>query len=210
VIEAAGEVFGHQFGGLFSEDVQLVEGDLFADYFEPDQIFTLRTKPAFGRGSLMDLNFEALEVVGLKPAASAKLLFSAAGEFSIEDFWNATEGVAPTLVLLETDAGMVAGGVAAVPWPIEDDAEDPTMTSFIFSLGANPVRYDLIQPGGAIGADGVGFGFGRHYELDAMADGTCTAREGRSGSDYGLTNGACLFGASCTKVPMARIEVWML
>jgi hypothetical protein len=147
--------------------------------------------------------------VGVKLAASATLLSHATGKFSME-VWNATEGVAPTLVLIETEAGMVAGGVAAVPWPIEDDAEDPTMTSFIFGLGASPVRYDLIQPGGAIGADGVGFGFGRHYELDAMADGTCTAREGRSGSDYGLTNGACLFGASCTKVPMGRVEVWML
>jgi Ca2+-binding EF-hand superfamily protein len=46
VIKIASEKFGGPFAELWSESAQLTAGDLFADYFEPEQIFTLRTKPA--------------------------------------------------------------------------------------------------------------------------------------------------------------------
>jgi hypothetical protein len=51
-----------------------------------------------------------------------------------------------------------------VPWPKKwEKAADPANDSFIFSLGATPARFDLVEPEEALFCMDVRFVFGYRY-----------------------------------------------
>jgi hypothetical protein len=82
-------------------------------------------------------------------------------KWSMDEFLEKASDFAPTLVLIRLKNGTECGGVAGVPWPKTlKIAADPAKGSFIFSLGATPARFDLVESERALHCRHTSFVFG--------------------------------------------------
>jgi hypothetical protein len=185
LIKYAGEALNRDFCAMFAEGVALDTYELFANYFEPDQVYTFHENRlnACDPDSLIVKNAEILLSFGLTFDKAPFLLMKADGSFDVSDFNDRVAGIAPTLFLLETKSGFMSGGFAAVPWPEIADEErvvqDDAGGSFVFALGARPEKFELVRRERALrtwgrfwrGAPAVFFQFGS--DLGVVTDGRC-------------------------------------
>jgi hypothetical protein len=126
-------------------DCVLPAGDLLADYYEPDVVYQVRTRPSFAAVLLFSVDADVLESFGLD-LMNAKLLMQAEGGFVVSDFWKITTGIRPTLLVVQVRDGLKSGGFSAVPWPRESEwVADPSHPSFIFQLGKGPKVFHLVR-----------------------------------------------------------------
>jgi hypothetical protein len=168
-------------------------------------------------GTLLHGNSDALVALGVPKASSPQQLLSkGAGPWAIEDFKAVAIGKARTLLLIESEFGVVCGGFAAVPWPSRSyNAEvDATLTSFIFCLGAIPQRFGLLADGrspvgwwGPGRADGLWFGA---IDLEMTCSGTLWV--GQQPASYGgpRRNLTRFTGTAKGRAAVARWELWQL
>jgi hypothetical protein len=132
-------------------------------------------------------------------------------EWSMEEFWQKAGDFAPTLVLIKMKNGTECGGVAGVPWPKRQDrkAADPAKGSFIFSLGATPVRFDLVQSEKALYCSNSRFMFG--YDSDDLyvwSDGDGCGSKGQG--DYAGPRGRGQLVGRTAKASVQQYERWEL
>jgi hypothetical protein len=151
---------------LWYSDVELNCEHLFADYFEPEGIYQVRVGGNIPEGTLLKSTESKVRSLGVNLKAPQLLMEMEELEWSMDEFLQKAGDFAPTLVLIKMKNGTVCGGVAGVPWPKQDvSASDPAKGSFIFSLGAAPVRFDLVNPAKALfcAEDSFGFGYNDLY-----------------------------------------------
>jgi hypothetical protein len=108
-------------------------GHLFADYFEPDQIFVL----CFGQivpGSVASA-FSPVLKEWLGATAPLQLLFKTSDADDVEGFHRACDKKANTLVIVRSKEGNIFGGFAVPAWDSSFGWKpDPTKLTFIFVL----------------------------------------------------------------------------
>jgi hypothetical protein len=134
-------------------------GHLFADYFEPDQIFVL----GFGQivpGSVASAYSPVLKE-WLGATAPLQLLFKTSGASDVKGFHRACDGKANTLVIVRSEEGNIFGGFAVPAWgSVSECKPDPTQLTFIFVLkntfGDPPTRFPKKDDGRAIFCDADG------------------------------------------------------
>jgi hypothetical protein len=106
-------------------------------------------------------NEAKLRVLGVNLTAPHLLMEMEELKWSMDEFLKKAGDFAPTLVLIKMKNGTECGGVAGVPWPkIDTKAAAPAKLSFLFSLGANPARFDLVNREDALHCSFVWFAFG--------------------------------------------------
>jgi hypothetical protein len=118
-----------------------------------------------------------------------------------------------TLVLIKMENGTVCEGVAGVPWPKQwKTAADPARGSFIFSLRASPVRFDLVKPGEALFSGGAFFRFGGlGGDLLVWGDGCGCGSIGQTTYAGPRQDGQLVGGTpGAWKQPYERWELWRL
>jgi hypothetical protein len=131
---------------LWHSDIPLTLDRPFADYFEPDGIYHVKLAGNYPEGSLMTFNETKLKRLGVNLSDPRLLMEVGTSEWSMAEFLEKARDFAPTLALIEMENGTQCGGAAGVPWPeIGEVAADPEHCSFIFSLGAAPTRFDLVD-----------------------------------------------------------------
>jgi hypothetical protein len=109
--------------------------------------------------------------------------------------------------------GMECGGVAGVQWPKQyESAADPAEGSFIFSLGATPARFDLINPERALDCSEGFFGFGYYgSDLFVWGNGDGCGSDGEASYAGPRETGQLVGGtARAYKQPYERWELWRL
>jgi hypothetical protein len=142
-------------------DIELNCDHLFADYFEPDGVYQVNVGGNIPEGTLLCANDTALGALGVNLIAPELLLEVDELEWSMDEFPEKAGDFAPTLVVIKMKNGTECGGVAEVPWPKPlVKAADPAKGSLIFSLGATPARFDLVNPELALYCSSAGFVFG--------------------------------------------------
>jgi hypothetical protein len=197
---------------LWCSDIPLNLEHLFADYFEPEVIYHVKVGGNVPDGSLLNSNEAKLRSLGVKLEAPQLLMEMEELEWNIDEFLEKAGDVAPTLVLIKMKSGTECGGVAGVPWPKSGAAADPANGSFIFSLGATPARFDLIQPDEALFCCWGWFEFGSGTsELYVMNNGGGCGSEGQG--DYaGPRERGQLIGRTVDdyRQPYERWELWRL
>jgi hypothetical protein len=146
VLKKASEHSGVKGVSLWYSDVELNCDHLFADYFEPEGVYQVKVGGNIREGTLLKSSESKLEPLGVNLVAPQLLMEVEELTWSMDEFLEKAGDFAPTLVLIKMKNGTVCGGVAGVPWPKWGNAADPTKGSFIFSLGATPVRFDLVKP----------------------------------------------------------------
>jgi hypothetical protein len=165
--------------------------------------------PPASTGSLLELNRMKLRAVGVNTAQARLLLEVRTPIFSIDEFLRAASGATQTLVILETQAGIVCGGLAAVPWPKRGaNAACYAKRTFLFALGARPTRYALVAADYALYTCEQYFGFGGGIDLAVLGNG----RGCYSGGATYYAGPHSLLGESGSgkNVPYARFELWRL
>jgi hypothetical protein len=204
-----GRALGVDAMGVTDGTVKLPLADLFADYWEPDRVFTLNLKSQFDRCSILWKDQGVIEGFGIS-LKDAKMVMFAEGPFTMKEFWRKVWQAAPTLLLVETTTGFRCGGLAAVPWPREQSAVDDLKASFLFSLGAKPRRFDLTSDARALWTCATPsdqrFQFGFPYSLRIDADGKCMAQ---AAGGY-RPDPVQLLGAKNEAVAYRRWELWRL
>jgi hypothetical protein len=121
---------------------------LFADYYEPDGVYQVKIGRDIPEGTLLKSRESKVRSFGVKLNAPQLLMEVEEGSvWSMDEFLEKAGEFAPTLVLIKMKNGTECGGVAGVPWPKKaGKAADPVKDSVIFSLGATPARFDLVEP----------------------------------------------------------------
>jgi hypothetical protein len=125
---------------------------------------------------------------------------------------------APTQVLIKTTNGTECGGVAGVPWPkgMFATAADPAKGSFIFSLGATPARFDLVNSDKALYCYNDWFGFGYlgddlYVWSNGDGCGSCDEHVDGQSAYTGPRGQGQLVGATVSeREPYERWELWRL
>jgi hypothetical protein len=147
---------------LWYSDVELNCDHLFADYFEPDGVYQVKVGGNIQEGTLLKSSESKVRSLGVNLTAPRLLMEMDELKWSMNEFWEKAGNFAPTLVLIRMKNGTECGGVAGVPWPKRhcQVASDASESSFIFSLGANPARFDLVKPDVALYCTKWSFGFG--------------------------------------------------
>jgi hypothetical protein len=145
---------------LWYSDIELNCGHLFADYFEPERVYEVMVDGHIPKGTLLRTDKAKLQPLGVKLDSPQLLMEMEELKWSMDEFRKKAGDFAPTLVLVKMKNGTVCGGVAGVPWPKSVWAADPAKDSFIFTLGATPARFDLVDPGKALYRCDDFFGFG--------------------------------------------------
>jgi hypothetical protein len=102
-----------------------------------------------------------LSQLGVKLTSPELLMEKSDLKWKMDEFEQKVGCAAPTL-LIEMQNGTECGGVAGVPWPsCGSVVKDPSKVSCIFSLGATPTRFGLVDSENrAITAWSSGFEFG--------------------------------------------------
>jgi hypothetical protein len=115
----------------------------------------------YREGSLLNFSEAKLKWLGVTLAAPELLMEMERLRFGMDEFLKKASDFTPTLVLIKMKNGTECGGVAGVPWPKKyARVADPAKGSFIFSLGATPARFDLVEPRHALYCDDLVFEFG--------------------------------------------------
>jgi hypothetical protein len=166
----------------------------------------------FPAGSLLEKNEAKLSGLGVSLRAPELLMEMEELKWSMGEFLKKAADFAPTLVLIKMKNGTECGGVAGVPWPKEGaTAADPAKGSFIFSLGATPARFDLVDPVNAVFCTTWGFGFGYSCDLFVCSDGrgcgSCGQRHYAGPHEKGQLIGAT---PEAHRQPYERWELWRL
>jgi hypothetical protein len=148
LLKKASEYSGVKGMSLWYADIELNCDHLFADYFEPDGVYRVKVGANIREGTLLKSNESRVRSLGVNLTAPELLMEMEELEWSMEEFWEKAGDFAPTLMLIKMKNGAECGGVAGVPWPKEGVwyGADPAKGSFIFSLGATPARFDLVNP----------------------------------------------------------------
>jgi hypothetical protein len=146
VVSLASKHFGKEFGAISVCGEKLDMGHLFADHFEPDQIFILGFDQIVP-GSVASA-FSPVLKEWLGATAPLQLLFKSSDASDVEGFHRACDGKANTLVIVRSKEGNIFGGFAVPAWDSSSrEKEDPTHLSFIFVLkntfGDPPTRFPL-------------------------------------------------------------------
>jgi hypothetical protein len=133
-------------------------------------------------------------------------------EWSMGEFVKKVGDFAPTLVLIKMKNGTECGGVAGVPWSMEGEiAADPSMGSFIFSLGTAPARFDVIKSEKALYRASYGFAFGYGCDLCVFANGMGCGSEGQVDYAGPREKGQLVGGTTEARYkPYERWELWRL
>jgi hypothetical protein len=197
---------------LWLSDIPLNLEHLFADYFEPEAIYHVKIGWSFPEGILLNSNEVKLRSLGVKLDAPQLLMEMEELKWSMDEFLEKAGSFAPTLMLIKMKKGTECGGVAGVAWPKPiGTAADPAKGSFIFSLGATPVRFDLVKPAWALFCDEEAFDFDRASDLFVRGDGTGCGSCG-VGAYAGPRGRGQLVGgtAQCYRQPYERWELWRL
>jgi hypothetical protein len=215
VVKKAFEVTGKKGLSIWSSDIRLDCGQLFANYFEPEATYVIKLANDFADGSLMLTSSEKLEGFGIDLTNAKLLMEMKAGPFDMGEFVTKVvePEVNPTVLLLEWQPGFVVGGFAGVPWPKDESdgyefryAADPEKKSFIFSFEPKARRFDLLIADGALlrrtGESWRSFIFGS--DLWVYDDGDC---DGDSHAYAGERDDDSFPGSL---VPFSRFELWAL
>jgi hypothetical protein len=212
VLKKASEYAKAEGVSLWYSDIRLNSDQLFADHFEPDAIYQVKTEGNCTEGTLMNSSSVNLTALGVNLKAPELLMEMEELEWDMDEFLKKASDFAPTLVLIKMRNGTLCGGVAGVPWPKSGmAAADPAKGSFIFSLGTPPIRFDVVKAERAL-ACGGGFGFG-YGTCDlcvwSNGHGCCSAGQG----DYaGPRETGRLVGGTARDCyePYERWELWRL
>jgi hypothetical protein len=186
---------------------------LFAGYFEPEAVYQVKVGVNIPEGTLLNSSEAKLTPLGVNLTAPQLLMEMEKLEWSLAEFLEKAADFAPTLVLIKMKNGTECGGVAGVPWPKKyEEAADPAKGSFIFSLGAIPARFELVDPERAVCCDWTDFGFGsggRDLYIRSEGDGCGSERQGDYAGPRG--KGQLIGGTAETyKQPYERWELWRL
>jgi hypothetical protein len=166
VLRKASEHSDVKSASLWHSDVELNCDHLFADYYEPEGIYQVKLGGNIQENTLLKSSESQVRSLGVNLTAPQLLMEVKELEWRMDEFLEKAADFAPTLVLIKMKKGTECGGVAGVPWPNMDAVMgDPAKGSFIFSLGATPARFDLVNPNGALFCTRVGFGFGDDCDL---------------------------------------------
>jgi hypothetical protein len=161
---------------------------------------------------LLRRNEAKLWALGVNLTAPELLMAPEKVRWSMDEFLKKASAFAPTLVLIKMKNGTECGGVAGVPWPKRGSvAADPGKSSFIFSLGATPARFDLVKPETALWCSSRRFEFGYGDDLFVRNDGDGCGSSGQR--DYaGPRKKGELVGApaDASRQPYERWELWRL
>jgi hypothetical protein len=123
---------------------------LFADYFEPDQIFVLHFDQIVPRSVASAFSPVLKKWLGAK--APLQLLFKSSDVRDAKGFHRACDGKANTLVIVRSKEGNIFGGFAVPAWASGPEHRsswivDATQLSFIFVLkntfGDPPTRFPM-------------------------------------------------------------------
>jgi hypothetical protein len=198
---------------LWYSDIELNCDHLFADYFEPEAVYQIKPEGNYPEGTLLKSNEPKLKPLGVNPTAARLLMEMEKLQWSMDEFLEKANDFAPTLVLIKMKNGTECGGVAGVPWPKKHEMRaDPAKGSFIFWLGANPARFDLVISERALFAKPWAFGFGGvSGDLFVLSDGSGCAAYGQG--DYaGPREMGQLIGGIAEAYSQAyeRWELWRL
>jgi hypothetical protein len=197
---------------LWFSDIRLNDDHLFADYFEPEGIYQVRVGGNWPEGSLLNRNECKLRSLGVTLDAPELLMEVHKLTWDLDEFQRKAGGFAPTLVLIELKNGTERGGVAAVPWPDTGvTAGDPTGGSFIFSLGAIPARFNLVEREAAVRFCRFGFMFGAREDLFMWNGGRGCGSDGQLDYAGPRERGELIGGnAAMHRQPYVRWELWRL
>jgi hypothetical protein len=214
VLKKASEHSGVKDVSLWYSGVELNCDHLFADYFEPDGVYQVKVGGNISEGTLLKSSESKVKSLGVNLTAPQLLMEVEELKWSMDEFWQKAVDFAPTVVLIKMKNGTECGGVARVPWPKMHDgkAADPAKGSFIFSLGATPVRFDLVNPEKALFCWSNFFGFG--YDSNDLfvwsnGDGCGSSRRGTYAGPR--QKGELIGGTAETyKQPYERWELWRL
>jgi hypothetical protein len=198
---------------LWYSDVELNCEHLFADYFEPEGVYQVKVGGIVQEDTLLKASESKVRSLGVNLKSPQLLMEMEELKWSMDEFWQKAGDFAPTMVLIKMKNGTECGGVAGVPWPKKYDlAADPEKDSFIFSLGATPVRFNLVRPERALYCDNDSFGFGYNGEgLFILNNGVgCGSRD--EGAYAGRREWGQLVGATAEEWVEAyeRWELWRL
>jgi hypothetical protein len=198
---------------LWYSDIVLNIDHLFADYFEPETVYHVRLGGNYAKGTLWNSSEANLTAVEVNLKAAQLLMEMRELKWSMDEFKEKAGDFAPTLVLIKMRNGTECGGVAGVPWPWPGaNAADPAKDSFIFSLGATPARFDLVNPGNALSCVRNHFGFGGDgYDLCILSDGKGCGSLGWVNYSGPRERGQLVGGTALSSMqPYERWELWGL
>jgi hypothetical protein len=214
VLKKASEHSKVKGASLWYSDIELNCEHLFADYFEPDGVYQVKVGGNIQEGTLLKWSESKVRSLGVNLKAPQLLMEMEESKWCMDEFWEKAGDFAPTLVLFKMKIGTECGGVAGVPWPKKRvwSAEDPSKGSFIFSLGATPARFDLVNPGNALycGPWQFGFGYG-NSDLIIFATGAGCCSEGQGDYAGPREKGQLIGGTAKMRYePYERWELWRL
>jgi hypothetical protein len=163
-------------------------------------------------GTLLKSSESKVRSLGVNLTAPQLLMEMEELEWSMYEFWEKAADFAPTLVLIKMKNGTLCGGVAGVPWPKRGKAADPAKGSFIFSLGATPARFDLVNPARALRCGEMVFVFGDGGDdLYIWNDGDGCGSNGEGAYAGPRQRGQLIGGtAEAFKQAYERWELWRL
>jgi hypothetical protein len=157
VVSLASKHFGKEFLALSVCGQKLDMEHLFADYFEPDQIFILHFDQIVPDS--VASAFSPVLKAWLGATAPLQLLLKTSDPTDVGGFHRACDGKANTLVIVRSKEGNIFGGFAVPAWGSSSPGDaywksDPTKLTFIFVLkntfGDPPTRFPKKDNGHAI------------------------------------------------------------
>jgi hypothetical protein len=194
-------------------DIELNCDHPFADYFEPDGVYQVKVGGMIPEGTLLKSSESKVMSLGVNLTAPQLVMEMEELKWGIDEFREKAGDFAPTLVLIKMKNGTECGGVAGVPWPKKGGAAaDPAKRSFIFSLGATPARFDLVNPQVALYCTSWAFGLGAgSSDLFVGGDGWGSGSLGQ-GAYAGPREPGQLIGGTAGAYcqPYERWELWRL
>jgi hypothetical protein len=215
VVSLASKHFGKEFHALSIYGEKLDMEHLFADYFEPDQIFVIGFDQIIP-GSVASA-FSPVLKEWLGAPAPLQLLFKSSDASDVKGFHRACDRKANTLVIVHSKEGNIFGGFAVPAWDSSTDdwKADPTQLSFIFLLkntfGDPPTRFPMKSTNGTIWCFAIhGPSFGRGCDFTLWSGTETHALLGYSYVDK-LGRGTAAFvstGKGDQKFEVDSYEVW--
>jgi hypothetical protein len=165
-------------------------------------------------GTLLARNKAKMSALGVDLKGAQLLMEVHKLEWSMKEFLEKAGKFAPTLLLIEMKNGTECGGVAGVPWPkIDEGTADLAKASFIFSLGPNPTRFNLIRCDWALHCCkcAIKFGGGGSNDLYLCGNGAGCGALGRGAYAGPLGPGQLIGGTGlASQQPYERWELWRL